>query len=148
MISSGRRLKWRLNGDAERSSIWSSLPASQFPRDLAQLHAEHFPARRRVITTFCSTNAPFPLTFLIISCLLSHPPFLSVVNPTPFLPSVFLSDSLAPAPHRHPKRFILWLICLCLQPLITTFRERRAMNGIGVYSLTDNKRNYESYTSV
>lgn len=58
-------------------------PASQFPGDLAQLHSVHFPARRRVITTFCSTKAPFPLAFLIVSCLLPHPPFSLCGHPLP-----------------------------------------------------------------
>lgn len=142
MISSGRRFKWRLNDDAKRSSIWSSLPASQFPGDLAQLHAEHFPARRRVITTFCSTKAPLPLAFLIASCLLPHPPSLSVVTPFPLLlPSVFLSDShslsctsQAPSCNAYSDWFV-FVSCLWLQHLQTG---KPWMVKEGVYLLTDN----------
>lgn len=130
MISSGPRHKWRLNDDAERSSIWSSLPASQYPGDLAQLRAKHFPARRRVITTFCSTKAPSPLAFLISSCLLPRPPLFLCGHP---LPSAFLLSSRAP-------QAIHTLTDLFLCPVITTLRHRQAMNGERVCLLANRQQ--------
>lgn len=145
MISSGRRLKWRLNGDAERSSSWSSLPASQSPKDLAQLHTEHFPARRRVITTFCSTKSSLPLHF-------SHR-FLSSSSPSLFLsghPLYCLVSFRLPfsctsqAPQAIHTDWLVFLSCLWLQHLETGACEWYRRMFICWQTIV-NKQNYESH---
>lgn len=134
-----------LNGDAERSSSWSSLPASQSPKDLAQLHTEHFPARRRVITTFCSTKSSLPPHF-------SHR-FLSSSSPSLFLsghPLYCLVSFRLPfsctsqAPQAIHTDWLVFLSCLWLQHLETGACEWYRRMFICWQTIV-NKQNYESH---
>lgn len=85
--------------------------------------------------------------FLIVSCLLPHPP--SVVTPIArsfdFPPRFFL-HSRSSAPHRHPRRFIFWLICLCVLPMITTLRDLQTTNAVWVFTHKETIRRIMNHT--
>ncbi|KAK5613067.1 hypothetical protein CRENBAI_002190 [Crenichthys baileyi] len=65
MISSGRRLKWKLNATRSTPLSDAHYPPLHSPGDLAQLHTEHFPARRRWSTLLL-------LCFYFLRLLLSY----------------------------------------------------------------------------
>lgn len=101
-------------------------------RDLAQLHVEYFPARRRVITPFCSTRPPTPPPlsssfshhFLSFSSLPFSFPlcghrFLSFASP----PRLFQTPCLlhlAGAPGHSYSDWFVFVSCLWLQHLETS----------------------------
>lgn len=61
-------------------------------------------------------------------CLSHH--FLSPLCGHP-LPPVFLSDSPSPAPRWLPRRSVVWLICLCDPPVITTLKRQASHEWYG-----------------
>lgn len=122
--------------NAKHSSIRRSLLASHFPWRPGSASRRHFPARRRVITTFSSTEQPpFALASVISSCFLPRLPYLSVVTLLPLLLFLQAQQTIC----------TLQLIYCFVLPLVTTHKKQADPECCrrNIYSPSDNSEQAE-----